>query len=155
MKWSGPAEVVGTTSNWIFTIRNLITQETREVHASRLKFYVDASLNVTAPLLEQVAHNSEGHVVDRIDDHKYDRQSKQYKFHIRWRGLSNAESSWEPIQQVFEDVGAVVRNYLRDHEGDRDIADIAAALGVTKPDGTRSTKRSRKLLKKGGVVMGQ
>jgi hypothetical protein len=40
--------------------------EEREVHASRLKFYADSSLDVSGELLEHAAHNSESHVVDRI-----------------------------------------------------------------------------------------
>ncbi|KAE8888738.1 hypothetical protein PF005_g5317 [Phytophthora fragariae] len=66
VKWCGPAQVVDTVSNWIFVIQNLVTGQRREAHASRLKFYADNSLNVTEDLLLHIAHNSEGHVVDRL-----------------------------------------------------------------------------------------
>nr|CCA27770.1 AlNc14C671G12385 [Albugo laibachii Nc14] len=62
--WCGPAEVSGTTSKWIFTIRNLATGDEREAHSSRLRFYADQSLQVTEELLSHIAHNAEGHVVD-------------------------------------------------------------------------------------------
>ncbi|KAI9985832.1 hypothetical protein PInf_024605 [Phytophthora infestans] len=54
---------------WVNTrtkLSSLITGEHRSVHSSRLKFYADASLNVTEDLLQHIAHNSEGHVVDEL-----------------------------------------------------------------------------------------
>ncbi|GMF23720.1 unnamed protein product [Phytophthora fragariaefolia] len=67
VKWCGPARVVGTPSNWVFTIENRLASETKEAHASRHKFYADASLNVTEDLLAQVAHNSEGTLSKHCD----------------------------------------------------------------------------------------
>ncbi|GMF29415.1 unnamed protein product [Phytophthora lilii] len=44
VNWCGPAQVVATTSNWMFEVRNLVTGQQKEVHVSRLKFYSDSSL---------------------------------------------------------------------------------------------------------------
>ena len=37
--WCGPAVVSGIMSDWIFKVRNLVTGEEREAHASRLRFF--------------------------------------------------------------------------------------------------------------------
>ncbi|KAE9265120.1 hypothetical protein PR003_g32556, partial [Phytophthora rubi] len=79
VKWCGPAQVVSTTSNWIFEIQNLVTGQRKEAHASRLKFYADASLNVTEDLLLHVAHNGEGHVVHSLLEARYNRQEKRHE----------------------------------------------------------------------------
>lgn len=41
-------------------VRDLITGDRREAHASRLKFYADSSLNMTENLSSHVAHKKKG-----------------------------------------------------------------------------------------------
>ncbi|KAE9350482.1 hypothetical protein PF008_g6425 [Phytophthora fragariae] len=115
VKWCGPAQVVATTSNWIFEIRNLVTGQRKEAHASRLKFYADASLNVTEDLLLHVAHNGEGHVVHSLLEARYNRQEKRHEIKVRWRGLDVVEDSWEPADVLLQDVPAVVKAFVRAH----------------------------------------
>ncbi|GMF10760.1 unnamed protein product [Phytophthora lilii] len=77
VNWCGPAQVVATTSNWIFEVRNLVTGQQKEVHVSRLKFYSDSSLDVSEDLLLHIAHNSEGHIVDSLLEARYNRTEKK------------------------------------------------------------------------------
>ncbi|GMF56027.1 unnamed protein product [Phytophthora fragariaefolia] len=107
VKWCGPAQVTATVSNRIFEIENLITGQRREAHASRLKFYVDASMDVSEDLLRHVAHNSEGHVVEELLNVRYNPTLKQHDIEVRWRGLSEAEGSWEPATTLLQDVPTV------------------------------------------------
>ncbi|POM81874.1 Hypothetical protein PHPALM_108 [Phytophthora palmivora] len=51
VKWCGPALVVDTASNWVFTIENILTRETREVHAN-------SDLGITEDLLADVARDT-------------------------------------------------------------------------------------------------
>ncbi|KAE8879159.1 hypothetical protein PF003_g36780 [Phytophthora fragariae] len=103
VKWCGPAQVTKAVSAWIFAVKNLLTGDEREVHASRLKFYSDVTLNVTEELLHQIAHNSEGHVVAQILDSRYSDAAKRFELLVNWRGLSSAEDSWEPAVTLLED----------------------------------------------------
>ncbi|ETI45852.1 hypothetical protein F443_09675 [Phytophthora nicotianae P1569] len=73
--WCGIARVVDTSSNWVFTSNNLLTGETKEAHATRLTFYADSSLRITEDLLAHVPHNSEGHVVEKLLEARYDATS--------------------------------------------------------------------------------
>ncbi|GMF45199.1 unnamed protein product [Phytophthora fragariaefolia] len=90
----GQKQVTAVTSNWIFKIKNLVTGDEREAHASRLKFYSDSSLEVSEELLQHVAHNREGHVVSKFLRASYDAPAKGYKLLVQWRGLSEQEDSW-------------------------------------------------------------
>jgi hypothetical protein len=112
-KWNGPAMVTRVSSDWIFEIKNLVTQELKEVHASRLKFYMDSELNITGDFLDMVAHNSEGHVVEHLMGHRYDKASKQYELLIKWRGLDKEESTWESVSHLLQDIPAAVKRYMK------------------------------------------
>ncbi|OWZ06591.1 Chromodomain protein, partial [Phytophthora megakarya] len=96
--------VVKAVSSWIFTVKNLITGDEREVHASRLKFYSDATLDVSEDLLHHIAHNSEDHVVAEILDSRYSESEKRFELLVSWRGLSNADDAWEPAATLLEDI---------------------------------------------------
>ena len=45
--WVGPYHVVEAHQHQAFTVQHLITKKQRRVHASRLKFYHDESLNIS------------------------------------------------------------------------------------------------------------
>ncbi|ETP09513.1 hypothetical protein F441_14620, partial [Phytophthora nicotianae CJ01A1] len=107
VKWCGPARVVDTSSNLIIVVENLLTGERREAHASRLKFFADAKLGITEVLLAQVAHNSEGPVVEELLKARYNNPAKMHELLAKWRGLTEEENSWEPAQKLIEDVPAV------------------------------------------------
>ncbi|KAG2915212.1 hypothetical protein PC116_g4250 [Phytophthora cactorum] len=89
VKWCGPS----TVSNWIFEIQNLVTGQRKEAHSSRLKFYADNSLDVKVDLLQHIAHNSEGHVVDFLLKARYNKIAKRHEIKVHWRGLDQLEDS--------------------------------------------------------------
>ncbi|OWZ04248.1 Chromodomain protein [Phytophthora megakarya] len=133
VKWCGPAQVTSAVSAWIFIVKNLITGDEREVHASRLKFYSDQTLDVTEELLAHIAHNSEGHVVARLLDSRYNEAEKQFELLVNWRGLSSIENSWEPAVTLLEDVPVIVKNFVRDQRRTpktKKLAETAAASEV-------------------------
>ncbi|GMF60896.1 unnamed protein product [Phytophthora fragariaefolia] len=130
VKWCGPARVVDTSSNWVFTIENLLTGESREEHASRLKFYADSDLGVTEDLLAHVAHNSEGHVVEELREARYDKTAKTHQLLVKWRGLGELENSWEPVQNLLEDVPSLVKEFAAKHKRGPLVKALADAHGV-------------------------
>ncbi|KAF4149473.1 hypothetical protein GN958_ATG01351 [Phytophthora infestans] len=95
VKWCGPAQVVGTVSNWVFEIQNLVTGQRKEAHASRLKFYADSSFNVNEDPLQHIAHNSEGHIVESLLKARYNKNEKCHEIKVHWRGLDALEDLWE------------------------------------------------------------
>ncbi|KAF0739335.1 hypothetical protein Ae201684_004904 [Aphanomyces euteiches] len=106
-KWCGPAEITKVTSHWLYEIRNLVTGDVREVHASRLKVYADSELNITSGLLAHLAHNSEGYEVEKIVAARYNVELRSFEVLIKWRGLVEVENTWEPADIISEDVPAL------------------------------------------------
>ncbi|KAH9146687.1 hypothetical protein AeRB84_009457 [Aphanomyces euteiches] len=112
-KWCGPAEVVKVTSNWLYDVRNLITGDVREAHATKLKFYADCDLHIASDFMDHVAHNSEGYEVEDIVDARYNSRAKSFEVKIKWRGLQDVENSWEPTDNIAEDVPVLFKAFCR------------------------------------------
>ncbi len=96
--------MVKANSSWAFEIQNLITGLVKEAHASRLKFYTDKDLKVSADLLAHVAHNDQGYEVEAFGDARWNEVKQVYEIAVKWRGLDDVETSWEPAQNLFEDL---------------------------------------------------
>lgn len=133
VKWLGPAEIIGTTSNWIFTVRDLISGNEYEYHASRLRFYSDHSLNITEELLSHIAFNNEGHVVDQFKSIRYSQQQQRYEVLVSWRGLAEVDDSWEPAMNLLTDLPVHFKRWLR-QTSISESDGLRAALGITSCD---------------------
>ena len=97
----------------MYSVKNLITQDERVAHATRLKFYADKDLNVTSDFLAQVAHNSEGFEVEALEDVRYVPATQSYEIWVKWRGLQSIENSWEPASVLYEDVPVLFKRFCR------------------------------------------
>ncbi|ETV97426.1 hypothetical protein H310_09756 [Aphanomyces invadans] len=111
--WCGPAVVTNVASNWVYDVRNLVTGEQRPAHAIRLKFYADEDLQLSEDFIDHVAHNSEGHEVEVIVSARYVPATKSYEVQIKWRGLRDVENSWEPAQNIQEDVPTMFKAFCK------------------------------------------
>ena len=110
--------VSAVVSSWVYEIRNLVTAEVRKAHASRLCFYRDKSLHVTDEFLAHVAHNSEGFEVEDILDARYVEKEKRFEVLIKWLGLQPIANSWEPAQNILEDVPTIFRAYCKKNQSE-------------------------------------
>jgi hypothetical protein len=93
VKWKGPRRVASVESGYVFVVENLLTQELKSAHATRLRFYTDKELNVTAELTQASEHNDHQlYVVSKILDARYNEQEMFQEFVGRlarfpcWRG---------------------------------------------------------------------
>jgi hypothetical protein len=69
VKWKGPRRVASVESDYVFVVENLLTKELKAAHATRLRFYRDKDLNVTAELAQDAEHNDRQlYVVSKILD---------------------------------------------------------------------------------------
>jgi hypothetical protein len=127
--------VVKATSTWVFEIQNLITGRVKEAHASRLKFYADKDFDVTADLLAHVAHNDQGYEVEQFGDARWNEAKKLYELEVKWRGLDEAEKSWEPVQNLFEDLPGPLLKYLKTRLDDPVVKSVCARHGWLLPQG--------------------
>ncbi|KAF1335542.1 hypothetical protein FI667_g1301, partial [Globisporangium splendens] len=80
--WTGPFRVV-EACEYCFVVEHLITKDRADVHASRLKFYRDDSLNVARELIEHVGAQDTLLGVERICNHKYNDNMKSYELLVK------------------------------------------------------------------------
>ena len=103
----GPAVITSVRSDWVYEIQNLVTGEKKDVHAQRLEFYHDSSLEVTENLREHIKYHLRGYEVDRLLDFRF--RQGVWESKVKWAGFDAEESTWESLQDLCEDVPDLVR----------------------------------------------
>jgi hypothetical protein len=130
-KWRGPMRVVATVNNWVYRVQDLITSAEHVVHAERLRYYSDATLQVTTPLKEIIAHDNASYSIGSIEDHR--EEGGEWQLWVSWLGFEELEDSWEPLRLLALDDPVSVRKYLNSLR-DEDADDMAAMWAVFKGD---------------------
>jgi hypothetical protein len=129
LKWRGPRRVLEVISDYVFLVEDLETGNSTPVHGSRLRFYHDASLDVTADLLAQVAHNELGYDVQAIKDIRLEADTGVYQLLISWLGFDAHDDSWEPLAVLYEDVRPKVEAFFARCPKKTLVARALASLG--------------------------
>jgi hypothetical protein len=94
VKWKGPRRIASVESDSLFVVENLLTKELKAAHATRLRFYKDKDLNVTAKLAQAAEHNDHQlYVVSMILDARYDEQEMFHELLVAWRGFPVREAT--------------------------------------------------------------
>ncbi|KAI9988016.1 hypothetical protein PInf_024276 [Phytophthora infestans] len=58
----------------------------------------------------------EGHVVEELKEARYNSTAKTHDLLVKWRGLTEEENSWEPVQNLIEDVPVFVKQFLTNNQ---------------------------------------
>eukprot|EP00644_Phytophthora_capsici_P019272 jgi/Phyca11/132445/e_gw1.167.10.1 len=111
VRWVGPFLVLRALPH-SFVVQHLLTGDEYDVHGSRLKFYHDSDLNVTAEIRQHV--RNQGIVLDVRDvlQHRFNETTQEWELLVAWRGLQDEENSWEPFESMKRDVPSMVRQYV-------------------------------------------
>jgi hypothetical protein len=105
LRWRGPRRVVAALSDHVFEVQDLETGSVTPVHSSRLRYYHDPSLDITADLLQQIAHTEQGYAVNSIRDIRLDETTQSLFVHVFWLGFEDADATWEPLAAINEGAG--------------------------------------------------
>jgi Chromo (CHRromatin Organisation MOdifier) domain len=117
VKWKGPRRVASVESDYMFVVENPLTKELKAAHATRLRFYKDKDLNVSAELAQAAEHNDHPlYVVSKILDARYNEQEIFHELLVAWRGFPVEESTWEPYSVMAVDVSDMVAKFMESHE---------------------------------------
>jgi hypothetical protein len=117
VKWKGPRRVASVESDYVFVVENLLTKELKAAHATRLRFYRDKALNVTAELAQSAEHNDHQlYVVSKILDARYNDQEMCHEMLAAWRDFPVGEATWEPYSVMAVDVPGMVAKFIESHE---------------------------------------
>jgi hypothetical protein len=93
----------------VFFVEYLLTKEIKAAHATRLRFYKDKDLNVTAELAQAAEHDDHQlYVVSKILDARYNEQ-EMCCFPV-------GEVTWEPYSVMAVDVPDMVAKFMESHE---------------------------------------
>jgi hypothetical protein len=75
VKWKSSRRLASVESDYVFVVENLFTKELKAAHATRLGFYKDKDLKVTAELAQAAEYNDHQlHVVSKILDARYNEE---------------------------------------------------------------------------------
>jgi Chromo (CHRromatin Organisation MOdifier) domain len=109
VKWKGPRRVASLESDYVFVVENLLTKELKAAHATRLRFYNEKELNVTAILAKAGEHNDHKlYAVSKILDARYNEQKMFHELLVAWRGFPVGEATWEPYSVAAVDAPDMV-----------------------------------------------
>ena len=76
-----------------------------------------------------MAHNSEGFEVEKIVSARYVESKRVYEVLIKWRGLQEVESSWEPASNIQEDVPALFTAFCKAEKKTNIVKKMSKAHG--------------------------
>jgi Chromo (CHRromatin Organisation MOdifier) domain len=104
-------------SDYVFVVENLLTKELKAAHATRLRFYKDKELNVTAELAQAAERNDHQlYVVLKILDTRYNQQKMFHELLVAWRGLPVGEATWESSSVMAVNVLHMMAKFMVSHE---------------------------------------
>jgi hypothetical protein len=63
---------------------------------------------VTRDLLDHVAYVQGGHIVEELRDCRFNKAQKHWTILVKWMGSSEADTMWEPVTNLVEDVPVLV-----------------------------------------------
>jgi hypothetical protein len=116
VKWKGPRRVASVESDYVFVVENLLTKKLKAAHATRLRFYKDKELNVTAELAQAAEHiYHQLYVVSKIDA-RYNEQEMFHELLVAWRGFPVGEANLQPYSVMAVDVPDMVAKFVESHE---------------------------------------
>ncbi|POM76542.1 Hypothetical protein PHPALM_6209 [Phytophthora palmivora] len=109
--WTCPYLVIRGDAH-SFRIQQLVTSDELDVHASRLKMYADSSLDVTDELLEHVSSQGIVLAINKLNEHQWNDDIKDYEIRVSWKGHHQIEDSYEPFQSLAKEICVLVGNYV-------------------------------------------
>ncbi|RHY15760.1 hypothetical protein DYB32_010727 [Aphanomyces invadans] len=105
----GPQQVVRVVTDHVMETQQLLaTFDLSTHHACRLKMYHEGGREVTDDLVDQITFGDGGFHVERLE----------------------VESSWEPVDNLLEDIPIVLRKWCAAHKDEDHVADMMAHLGL-------------------------
>jgi hypothetical protein len=115
LKWQGPFRVVEVMSDHLFKVESLKRignkSETKIVHSQRLKFFHDKSLELTEEVLRHVSQEKQLYEIESFLELRNNGAS--YDVKVKWLGFDDNESTWEPVENLFEDVPLRLHEFLK------------------------------------------
>ena len=138
VRWQGPYEVVRVDEPpAIFAVRLVGTTTEKLVHWQKMRRIAGPGLFVSQAVQNSALHDLQRFLVESIDDWRYDEDGETVKVLIRWQGYDESERTWEPLQQVYEDVAVITQKYV-DSVNDPELTAALEEVKIRVADKTSS-----------------
>ena len=109
--WRGPAVVTALVNDGVFSVKDIVTGQVRDMHIRFLKRYADSSLTLTDEVKNLAALGDDGFTIDHIQVHTW--EGDVLKLLVCWDGFVDGDPSWEVAQRLFEDASMIVKKYAK------------------------------------------
>ena len=127
VKWKGPRRVTRYDSQLVFEVEDLLNETRSFVHANRLNYYADSQLAVTESLLDTIDQNETHYnTVIKLLGLRFNQDRKKFEVQCEWRGFAQKEPTWEPFQNMREDIPDMLDKSLQTH-ANQELVDAARA----------------------------
>jgi hypothetical protein len=107
--WSGPYKIVEVLSDHVFKVESRDTSKTEIVHAQRMRFYCENDM-LSEEFQTYEIDESEKFEISELLDIKT--TTSGYSILVSWLGFDSSDNSWEPINQIYEDIPLILHDFL-------------------------------------------
>jgi len=107
--WSGPYRIIEVLSDHVFKVESLDTSKTQIVHAQRIRFYCEKDLLAEDFHTYEIDEKEKFEISDLLD---IKTTSSGYSIKVSWLGFDSSDDSWEPINQIYEDIPLILHDFL-------------------------------------------
>ena len=95
------------------------------VHWKRLRRFAGKEFLAPASLIRSAQHDRQVYHVAELLGWRVGEDGVEVK--VKWRGFELQDATWEPLQQLREDVPQLVRQFLREHAHESPVLESALA----------------------------
>ena len=109
--WQGPYEVLGGDGPTSYRVRMLGDTQEAEVHWMKLRRLAGPEFEPDEEVVASALHDRQRFLVEKFDDWIVDSDGDAVLL-VRWKHHSEEERTWEPLQQLWDDVPIMVEKYV-------------------------------------------
>jgi hypothetical protein len=117
IRWSGPYRVIEVINDLIFKVEKLDSTKSEIVHAQRMRFYCEKDYLSEEFQTTEIDTAEKFEISELLDIRS---SSSGYEILVRWLGFDKSDDTWEPVQQIFEDIPLILHDFLI-QKGQEDI----------------------------------
>ena len=112
LKWLGPQMIEKIISDDVYLVSNVLGHA-HVVHASRLWYYEGPEYKPSDAVREVFTRDFHELLLDKIVNHRVDKQSGNYEVLVQWLGFQDDFNSWEPVDSIAKTHAQVLRDYFQ------------------------------------------
>ncbi|RHZ08482.1 hypothetical protein DYB31_008999 [Aphanomyces astaci] len=123
----GPCQVTRVITDHVMETQQLVPPyEVTVHHAYRLKMYHEGGREVTEDLKAHITFGDGGFHVERLEQARC--VDGHHQVLVKWLGLDDEESSWEPAANLLDDIPVVFRKWAAANKEDHAVAALVKTL---------------------------